>query len=259
MHIALAQTPGIIGDITAAFVDLDAQARHAAAGGAALLVLPEMYLSGYNIGAAAAELALRQDQLAPAAAIARAHNIALAFGYPERVGAQVANSAALFGPTGALLLNYRKTHLFGTLDRAMFGLVGDEFPLATLHGYKVALLICYDIEFPEPARRLALAGADLLLVPTAQMAPYDAVPRHLIPARAYENQLYIAYANHTGVHGELHYIGQSSICGPDGAVLASAGAAPAMLFATLDPTRQAEIRARDPLLADRRPDLYATR
>jgi predicted amidohydrolase len=257
MHLALYQGPGHINDPAAAWALMAAKAAEAKAAGAELLILPEMYLSGYNIGPAAARRhALTRGGLAPAQDIARTHNIALVFGYPELVGEAVANAAALIGPDGAVLLNYRKTHLFGDLDRAMFEARGDEFPLATLHGQKIGLLICYDIEFPEPARRLALAGADIILVPTAQMAPYTQVARHIIPARAYENQVYLAYANHSGVADGLDYIGLSSICAPDGAVLALAGADEAMLYATTDATRHAAIRAADPLIADRRPALY---
>jgi predicted amidohydrolase len=257
MKIALYQGPGHINNVPAAFDLMAAQAAAAKAGGADLLLLPEMYLSGYNIGPEAAQRqAVTQAGLAPAQEIARAHDIALVFGYPERVGADVANSAILIGADGEILLNYRKSHLFGALDRAMFHAVGDEFPIATYAGFRIGLLICYDIEFPEPARRLALAGADIILVPTAQMEPYDQVARHVIPARAYENQVYLAYANHSGSDDGLDYIGLSSICGPNGAVLAAAGRGEELIFATFDPTLQAAVRKADPLIADRRPELY---
>lgn len=258
MKMALYQGPGKINDVGAAWAQLAALAAAAKAGGAALLVLPEMYLSGYNIGAvAASRQALTQSALEPAQRIAAANGIALCFGYPERVGEDVANSAVLIGPDGALLLNYRKTHLFGALDRDMFKSVGGGFGLAELDGYRIGLLICYDIEFPEPARVLALAGADILLVPTAQMQPYTQVARHLIPARAYENQLYVAYANHSGGEDGLDYVGLSSICGPDGAVLAAAGPGEALIYASADKSHHAKVRETDPLLRDRRPELYA--
>jgi len=138
----------------------------------------------------------------------------------------------------------------------MFQSVGAEFPMAELAGFKIALLICYDIEFPEPARRLALAGADIILVPTAQMEPYEQVARFVIPARAYENQVYLAYANHAGNDDGLNYIGLSSICGPNGAVLAAAGTGEEMLYAVTDPAHHKSVRGADPLLSDRRPDLY---
>ncbi len=259
MKIALYQGPGLLNNVPASFTLLDAKARDAKAQGADLLILPEMFLSGYNIGAEAAKAqAVTAEGLAPAREIAKTHNIALAFGYPEKVGEDVANSAALIGPDGEILLNYRKSHLFGDLDRAMFRSVGTEFPVAELNGLKFGLLICYDIEFPEPARRLALAGVDVLLIPTAQMEPYEQVARHVLPARAYENQFYTAYANHSGEENGLGYIGLSSICGPNGTILAFAGRDEEMLFAEIDPAHLAAVRAADPFFKDRRPELYGT-
>ncbi|HVE21587.1 MAG TPA: carbon-nitrogen hydrolase family protein [Acidocella sp.] len=258
MKLALYQGPGVINSPDAAFALMETKATEARANGARLLLFPEMYVSGYNIGAEAARRhALAPADLAPAQKIAQSLGMGLAFGYPERVGDQVANAAVLIDATGTVLLNYRKSHPCREYDRAMFDVTGREFPLATVGGAKLGLLICKDIEFPEPARRLALAGADLILVPAAQTPPYDPVARHVIPARAYENQVYVAYANRTGAEHGLDYIGQSSICGPDGAVLAMAGQGEELLFASTDAAHHAAIRRADTLLADRRPDLYA--
>src|ERR1700722_17576449 len=258
MKIALYQGPGHINDPEAGFVLMDAKAAEAKANGADLLLLTEMYLSGYNIGPEAArKFAVTASGLAPAQKIAREHGIALVFGYPELVGNDVANASALIGPGGDILLNYRKTHLFGDLDRAMFKAAGTAFPIARLGGQKIGLLICYDIEFPEPARRLALAGVDIILIATALMEPYEQVAKYVIPTRAYENQVYVAYANHSGTDDGLNYIGLSSICGPDGRILAAAGKAEEILYATVDPAHHAAVRKADPLIADRRPELYA--
>ena len=257
MKIALYQGPGLINDPAASFRLLAEKASRAKVKGADLLVLPEMFLSGYNIGPEnARKHAVTPDGLAPAQDIARQQNIALVFGYPELVGDGVANAAVLIGPDGAILLNYRKSHLFGELDRAMFKAIGSEFPIADLHGFKIGLLICYDIEFPEPARTLALAGADIVLIPTAQMQPYTQVAKLLIPTRAYENQLYVAYANHSGSDDGLDYVGLSSICGPDGAILAAAGEGEELIYASIDKPHHAKVREVDPLLHDRRPELY---
>jgi predicted amidohydrolase len=257
MKIALYQGPGIVNNIPAAFAHLRETAAKAKAGGADLLILPEMYLSGYNIGAQAAQAqALPATALTPAQIIAREQGIALCFGYPERDGETVYNAAVLIGQDGGVLLNYRKTHLFGDLDRAMFTPGAEPWTIAALGGFRVGLLICYDIEFPEPARALALLGAQILLIPTAVMQPYEAVARHVLPARAYENQVYTAYANHAGAEFGLGYIGLSSICGPDGAVLALAGRGEEILFADASPDHLAAVRQADPFYADRRPALY---
>ena len=257
MKIALYQGPGAFNNPQAGFTHLREQAVRAKAQGADILLLPEMYLSGYNLTPQDAQRhAITQDGLATAQDIARSLSLALVFGYPEQVGGGIANSAVLIGPDGAVLLNYRKAHLFGPMEREIFKETGAAFPVATLHGQKIGLLICYDIEFPEAARRLALAGADIILIPTALSEPYEGVPTHIIPARAYENQVYIAYANHSGAENGLSYIGLSNICGPDGARLAMAGAGEELLFAETNSTHHAAVREADKFLQDRRADIY---
>src|SRR5262249_4240064 len=108
---------------------LDVAAAQAVAGGAELLVTPEMYLTGYNLGAQAISEAAegRFGESAQAvAAIAARHGIAVLYGYPERDGDGVVyNAVQLVGADGLPLANYRKTHLFGEVDRAAFA-PGDE-------------------------------------------------------------------------------------------------------------------------------------
>lgn len=257
--IAICQTEGKFADPDAGLELLARETAIAAASGVELLILPEMFLSGYNLGQERAqELAMtaEDERIAKVRDLAAKSSVSLCFGFPERVDGAVANSAMLIDEVGAVRLLYRKVHLFGDIDRGMFRVSGDRFQVVAWRGLSVGVAICYDIEFPETARAMALAGADLILVPTALMPPYHVVADSLIPTRAYENQIYIAYANHCGSEDGLDYIGHSSICGPDGAVLAKAGAAPMRLTAHIDPAHLAEVRRRDPLLADRRPELY---
>ena len=243
---------------------LDAMAHAAAevaAKGARLLVMPELFLTGYNIGAAAIGAAAEpQDgpSAAVAGAIARAHDIALLYGYPERGGGGgLYNSALLVGADGTRLANYRKIHLFGDMEKAAFTPGNEPCVIVELEGVRVGVLICYDVEFPEAVRSLALRGADLVCVPTALMQPYDFVSRVLVRARAYESQLFVTYVNRTGLEGDLRYVGESCVVGPDGADLARAGAGPAILTAELDMAALAHSRRLLPYLADRAPLHYA--
>jgi 5-aminopentanamidase len=150
------------------------------------------------------------------------------------------------------LLNYRKTHLFGDLDCSQFSAALPQDTLFDFHGWKIGLLICYDLEFPENMRRLALAGADMVLVPTANMPDYDFVATSMVPVRAYENQVFVAYANYVGVEGGVHYGGLSSVAAPNGQVLAKAGRAPELLFATVDANQLVATRMRNTHVADAR-------
>jgi predicted amidohydrolase len=260
MHVAVSQGPAESGAAARNLHVLEERAAAAAAAGADLLICPEMFLSGYNIGAqAAARLAESADgpSLQRAAEIARERGIALLFGYPERGGGDVIyNAVQLIGRDGRSRASYRKCHLFGDLDRGMFR-AGERPPaVVELDGVRVGLLICYDVEFPESVRLLALAGADLVAVPTALMDPFEVVARTVIPARAVENQVFLAYANRCGREGELSYCGLSCVVGPDGADLARAGRGEELIVADLDLARLQASRLANTYLADRRPELY---
>lgn len=237
LRLALLQCESRPGDVPLNLRRLDRACRQAAAAGARLLVTPEMFLTGYDIGRPlAAALAEPMDgtRARAVAAIARRHGIAVAFGHPERgPRGEVFNTAACVDADGRVLGSHRKTHLFGELDRRMFSAgAGDEAPF-DLHGWKIGLLVCYDVEFPENVRRLALRGADLVVVPTANMVSFDAVSRHLVPTRAYENQVFVAYANFCGTEASLAYNGLSCVAAPDGALLSRAARRPCLLLADL--------------------------
>jgi predicted amidohydrolase len=261
MRVALYQCPPLPLDVAGNLQRLNTQAIRAAAQGAALLVCPEMFLSGYNIGAQAARsLAQRSDGPAAQAisTIAQATGVAILYGYPE-LGAdgQIYNAVQLIDAHGSRLCNYRKTHLYGDLDKSMFSAGEEHFPIVEFDGWKLGFLICYDVEFPENTRRLALEGVDLILVPTANMAPYDFVAEVTVRARAFENQCYLVYANYCGSEGDIHYCGLSSICAPDGKQVGLAGQDETLVVAELDRQLMSESQAINTYFKDRRPGFYA--
>ncbi|CAM5502809.1 hypothetical protein SGLAM104S_00759 [Streptomyces glaucescens] len=216
---------------------LDEAAGRAAAAGAGLIVAPEMFLTGYAIGDDIARLAEPADGDAAdaIAELAARHGLAIAYGYPERDGGTVYNSAQLISAEGTRLANYRKTHLFGCFERDHFTPGEQPVVQAELDGLRIGLMICYDVEFPENVRAHALAGTDLLLVPTAQMHPFQFVAEHLVPVRAFENQMYVAYVNRVGAEDEFEFVGLSTLAGPDGVARARAGRGEELVFADADP------------------------
>jgi predicted amidohydrolase len=234
------------------------QVSAAAKAGAGLVIFPEMFLTGYNIGEAVFSLA--EPAAGPSAdaaeKIARDSGVSILYGYPERSGNRIFNSALLIHPNRGAIANYRKTHLYGTEEKRLFT-PGDDLVLADLDGLKVGILICYDVEFPEAVRALALAGAELIAVPTSLIEPFDIVARTLVPARAFENQVYVAYASLCGREGNLGYCGLSCIVGPDGRDLARAGSEPSLLLADIDPSAISKGRLANPYLSDRRSEIYA--
>jgi predicted amidohydrolase len=269
MKLALAQlsiTPGDVdGNVEAA---LDAIA-HAAADGADLVALPEMFTVGYfafDLYARTAEPlgGPTHQRLADAA---DEHGVAvLAGSVVEDLGATaaetnadvpaeegLANTAVVFGPEGERLAVYRKRHLFGYGSAEQDLLVPGESPgLFEFGGFTVGVTTCYDLRFPEQYRRLVDAGATLVLVPSAW--PYPRVEHwNLLPqARAVENQCYVATINGSGDFDEQTLLGRSTVYDPWGTALASTVDRPSLVTARLDPDRVAEVRAEFPALADRR-------
>lgn len=241
MRLALWQGTSPATDINAACGQAEAALAAAAALGADALVLPEIWLPGYNQpGIAAQALPIDSAPMLRLAAAARHHATALVVGYAERDGDRLHNSAACFGPDGALLCNYRKVQLYGPRERALYT-PGDALPTFRLAGETAAILICYDVEFGPHIKFLADRGATLILVPTANMAPFIHVPRATVPAMAACHGVTIAYANYGGTEGDLTYVGLSTIAGPHGEILAQAGETPTLLVTDIPPRDPARL------------------
>ena len=152
-----------------------------------------------------------------------------------------------------LRASYRKIHLYDSFgyresDRLVAGPV--EPVLVDVGGFRVGLMTCYDLRFPELARELVARGAELLVVPSAWVAGPAKVEhwRTLVTARAIENTVYVAAAGQPGPR----YSGHSLVVGPDGSVLAGVADGDHRLSAVVDHDRLAETRATNPSLANRR-------
>lgn len=247
MRLAVLQTASPEGDVDLALARVEEALRAAGAARADVLVVPEVFLPGYNLAdPAALALADGAEALDRLARAAKAAGTALVLGYAEAQGGAVYNSAMCLGPDGRELARYRKLQLYGPREKAIFT-PGDRYVTFTLAGRKAAMLICYDVEFAPHVAALAGQGVEVILVPTANMAPFTHVIRHTVPAMAANHGLAIAYANYCGAERDLTYVGGSLIAGPHGEVLAQAGEHPALLIAdvpTVDPGR-ASSQARD--------------
>ncbi len=256
--LALMQAKAVVLDTQANCAAVDEAARSAAASGAQLLLTPELFPVGYAPRRLRADLdpgslpAIRQAL----AGIARRHRIALVYSLPSvSAEGEWQITATLLAEDGEELLSYAKVHLFGPDEQAVFTAADAAPGVVDFHGIRTALAICYDIEFPETARAAAVRGADLLLVPTALGPGFDAVPQVLVRARALENQMTVAYANHTGSEDGIDFPGGSVIASPDGSLLAAAGSGAELLLAEVP----ASVPAGDvpvSYLRDRRPGTY---
>ncbi|HEY6538204.1 MAG TPA: nitrilase-related carbon-nitrogen hydrolase [Candidatus Dormibacteraeota bacterium] len=245
----------------------------AADAGAGLVVLPELASSGYTFHSR--EEADRAAEAADGPILSawsetcRARGVYAVVGFCERGQRGRFNSAALLGPEGMVGI-YRKAHLF--YDEQSYFESGDlGFPVFELPFGRVGMLICYDLWFPEAARVLALAGAELICVPTNWVANFRrrvtdergwVMGDYAAVGAATQNQVFVAAADRIGEEREVEFIGGSCIVGPEGWLLA--GPAPrtdeAMLLADVDLSQADARKQRTPrnhALGDRRPELYS--
>lgn len=218
-----------------------------------LILCPELFLSGYAAGDAVKDAAEAADGPCARriAGIARETGAAIAYGYPEIADGVLYNAAQCFGADGASLANHRKLALPPGFELDLFT-PSAGLTLFDLGGVRFGLLICYDVEFPEAARATAEAGAQAILAPTALASQWGVVANRVVPARAFENGVYVLYANHAGVEGDLSYLGESCIIGPDGKDVARAGGGQETIAAEIDPARVAAAQARLPYHRDLR-------
>jgi predicted amidohydrolase len=215
----------------------DAEANLAALGRALaahpdadIALFPELFLCGYELERARELASPATGELIQRVREAAADcSTAVVVGFAELTPAgTIANSAACVDRDGALAGAYRKTHLFGEAEREAFQ-PGDELLLVSLAGRRVAPLVCFDMEFPEPARALCRAGAELLVTLSANMAPYG--PDHALAARAraLENRRPHLYVNRVGSAHGLEFVGESCAIDVAGRVTLGAGSTERLL------------------------------
>ena len=238
---------------------MSAQAGDAAAAGCAVVVFPELIVSGYIAAERIPEQAepvtgpsVRQMQEAAAAS-----GIAVTFGMAEAADdGRLYDSLVVVDADGAVVAVYRKLHLFGA--ETSWASAGGEVPLFDLGGVAATGWICFDTRFPEQARCAAAGGAEMALVPTAWLGPPPEWELAL-RARAMDNSMFAAGADIVSFADGLRCRGNSMIVGPHGDVLARAEPdSDCVIWADLDPAAIAHQHQRLALLANRRADLFGS-
>jgi predicted amidohydrolase len=198
----------------------------AARNGASLIVFPECALTGYMFFSRQEAWPYMETIPGPSinslSSVCRELGVFVVVGMLEKDGQKCFNSAALIGPDG-LIGRYRKNHLpFLGIDRFLDS--GNEpFLVYDTELGKIGMLICYDCTFPESSRVMALAGAEILALPTNWPLGREKIPRHVVITRAFENKVHLAAADRVGEERGARFIGLSKIVNAWGDTIAEAG------------------------------------
>jgi len=253
MLLAALQTDIVWEDPEANFERLRPQLAQAAACGARLIVLPEMYACGFSMNTAA----IAEPPGGPSVAFlieqARSLGVWLCGSVPEQpeLGAsKPANTLILAGPAGELH-RYRKRHPFSFADEHLHYVAGDATLTVEIEGVWVSPFVCYDLRFADDFWALA-DRTDLYLVIANWPERRREHWKTLLRARAIENQAWVVGLNRVGEGKGVAYSGDSSIIDPWGEIVVSASRDATMLLADIDPTRVADARQKFPVLLDRR-------
>ena len=248
-----------------------------------LLSFPELYLPGYTLSPEEAQKVAEYKNgpsITKCCELAKQYNMAFIVPYAEKAAEsdeshKYYDSIAVINEKGELLDSYRKTQLYGQQERDNWSFGDSESPVFNFFGFPVAVLNCYECEFPELARILALKGAKLIVGPTAadnyyrlpngerSKVPYPDVSKVLFPAQAYANNIFFAYSNRCGYEkrgdDQWHYRGNSIVYGPHGDIVVAANhEQDTMLIADCVPAYYGMTHPAPKYyyLKDRRPGLY---
>jgi predicted amidohydrolase len=255
--VALAQIDIALGQPDANLATVARVAGEAAQQGADLLVLPELWSTGYALD--------RSDELADApgqglfaelATLAQTHGLAIAGSTLARRPSRPSNTATVYSRDGRLLAEYSKIHLFGLMEENQHLSAGQSSTLFEAPWGLTGLAICYDLRFPELFRSYATRGAGVVILPSEWPYPRLEHWRTLVQARAIEDQCFVIACNRVGSDASNRFCGHSMVVDPWGQILVEGDDNPALLLATLDLSQIGAVRQRMSVLRDRRPELY---
>jgi predicted amidohydrolase len=268
--VAACQIPVRIG--TGDTTELVAAVREAAGRGARLVVLPELAVCGYVFADAAEARAAAEPLDGPTVALLAALSAelgcVLVAGLAELGAGGAVHNTAVVVEGGRLRARYRKAHLWGR-ESELFTAGDEPPPVVDTAAGRVAVMICYDLEFPEWVRVAAQAGAEVVAVPANWPwleRPTGERPLEVLKAQAAAGayRVHVVVADRCGPERGVDWIGGSVICAASGFLLAGPATAPgesavrAVLTADLDPAqaRDKAIGPHNDALGDRRPALY---
>jgi deaminated glutathione amidase len=266
MRVALCQLP-VSSDPAVNLSRVQEALAGASAQGAGLAVFPEAVMARFGTDLAASAEPLDGAFNKGLSQAARETGVALVAGVFEPAGGgRVYNTAVAYDASGDLVAAYRKIHLYDALGQQESAVVapGSQPTVVNLNGLLTGILTCYDIRFPEHARALAAAGAQLIVVPAAWAAGLFKEEHWvtLVRARAIENTIWVAAAGQVPdpaeqAGGAPTGIGRSMLVDPMGAVRLDLGPGPGIASGDVDPAMTDQVRAVLPSLANRRDDVFA--
>lgn len=187
-----------------------------------LAIFPELYVGGYDVATAPGlAVDIEGPELEPLRQAARDAGTAVLVGLSERRDGEPGNSLLAIDERGQTAGVHRKTALWGKESEAFHS--GEAMTVVEVAGRRAGLMVCYEIEFPELSRALAVAGADLLVTSSANMEPYFDDHELSGRARALDNRVPHVYVNRVGEEAGLTFVGGTRAIGPDGQPIAQAG------------------------------------
>ncbi len=261
LTIACVQNISKMADVKANLEKINKLTGEAARMGAEFVVFSELALTGYNqdlLGDNLVKLAftVEDEPIRKLANIARGHNVTLAVGFIERriIPGVVYNSIVVIDNDGTILDTYAKNHLFFK-EHVNFREGPEIKVIKTRYGI-IGPMICMDGAYPELARILCMMGAELLIDPSAWIKEDEDLWPLTLQSRALDNIVFVVGVNHSGVEGNIHYIGQSMVVDPRGHIISSLDADEGILITTIDLDDVITARHRAPRFMLRRPELY---
>ena len=261
LKISLGQMDVSLGEPDRNLARARNMAAHASGQGSDIVVFPELWSTGYDLENAAMHSAPTDEGIfAQMSRLACEHYIHILGTCLSSSGSgRPGNTAVFFDPAGQSLGEYTKVHLFQLMNEHRYLAAGDHLTVVATPWGKFGLAICYDLRFPELFRAYALAGVHAVFLPAEWPHPRLTHWQVLLRARAIENQMYVIACNRVGTSKDIRFCGHSCIIDPWGEIVVEAGEDEELVTAEIEMDKVAQVRAKIPVLADRRPRVYERR
>jgi len=262
LAVAIAQLDVVLGDKEVNTEKAIQYIAEAAGKGADIICLPEYFSTGFGYKDQAKMLEELGKQAEPISGptiqklrqVCKTSRVGAVGSVLETDQGKLCNTAFAISPNGELINTYRKVHLFLTESQVVRR--GSGWQTFETEFGRAGIMVCYDAIFPEAARALALAGAQVIFHPSAWMDPFLPQWRVTTNARALENQVWVVSVNRVGRDELFTYFGRSRVVDPYGGELIECGEREELAVVRIDLDKVKEFRGFLNFLSDRQPGLY---